>query len=316
MPSSCARPPDRAFLRLVFAGTPEFAEQTLARLLDAGHEIVLALTQPDRPGGRGLHSISSPVKRLAVARGVPVFQPPTLKQTPDIERVRSLRPDALVVAAYGLLLPPALLEAGRYGALNVHASLLPRWRGAAPIQRALLSGDAVTGVSIMQMDAGIDTGPVLRQVAIEVAEDEDAGMLGMRLADLGAGLMVDVLDDLAAGRAHAQAQPDAGVTYARKVDKREARLDWTRPARELERAVRAFRPAPGAVADLDGEPLKIWRARVLERSMAPGELAPDMTVGCGEHALQILELQRAGGKRLPAADFLRGYPLRPGARLR
>jgi len=273
------------------------------------------MAQPDRPSGRGLHPIPSPVKRLAVAHGVPVFQPPALKHASDIDRVRSLQPDALVVAAYGLLLPPALLEAGRYGALNVHASLLPRWRGAAPVQRAILAGDAATGVSIMQMDAGLDTGPVLRQVAIAITDDDDAGTLGGRLADLGAGLMADVLADLAAGRAHAQAQPDAGATYARKVDKREARLDWTRPARELARAVRAFRPAPGAVAALDGEPLKIWRARVVERSMAPGELAPDFTVGCGEHALQILELQRAGGKRLPAADFLRGYPLRPGARL-
>ena len=243
-----------------------------------------------------------------------MVQPVTLKQGPEVERVRSLRPEALVVSAYGLLLPPALLEAGRYGALNVHASLLPRWRGAAPIQRALLAGDVATGISIMQMDAGLDTGPVLRQQAVAVAEEDDAGTLGSRLAELGASLMVDVLADLAAGRARAQPQPEAGATYARKIDKRETRLDWTRPALELERAVRAFRPSPGAVAHLDGEPLKIWRARVLDRRVVPGAISEELTVGCGEQALQLLEVQRAGGKRLLAADFLRGFPLRPGAR--
>ena len=228
--------------------------------------------------------------------------------------MRSLRPDAVVVAAYGLLLPPALLEAGRYGALNVHASLLPRWRGAAPIQRALLAGDVATGISIMQMNAGLDTGPVLRQQALAITEEDDAGSLDSRLAELGAGLMVDVLADLAAGRAHAQPQPEAGATYARKIEKRETRLDWTRPARELERAVRAFRPSPGAVAYLDGEPLKIWRASVVDRRLAPGTIGEGMTVGCGERSLQILEMQRAGGRKLPTADFLRGFPLRPGAR--
>ena len=314
MPSSCARAPDCAFLRLVFAGTPEFAERALARLLEAGHEVVLALTQPDRPAGRGLRSLPGPVKRLATARGIEVLQPRDFKGAQAVERVRALRPDALVVAAYGLLLPPALLDAGRHGALNIHASLLPRWRGAAPIQRALLAGDAQTGISIMQMDAGLDTGPVLHQEKIDIAAEDDAATLHQRLAVLGAELIVEALAELASGRAVAVAQPQAGISYARKIDKQETELDWTRPAPELERAVRAFRPSPGAGTRLDGEPIKIWRARVAEEALPPGVVTGKLTVGCGAGALEILELQRAGGKRLATEDFLRGHPLRPGAR--
>jgi methionyl-tRNA formyltransferase len=254
------------------------------------------------------------VKRLAAARGIEVFQPANFKSAHDIERVRALRPDALVVAAYGLLLPPALLEAGRYGALNIHASLLPRWRGAAPVQRALLAGDAETGISIMQMDAGLDTGPVLSQEKIRIREDDDAGTLHARLAELGAERIVDALAEVSSGRARATPQSPAGVTYARKIDKPETRLDWTRPALELERAVRAFRPAPGASTCFEGQPIKIWRARVVDERLAPGEVAEKLTVGCGEGALEILELQRAGGKRLAAEHFLRGHPLRLGAR--
>jgi methionyl-tRNA formyltransferase len=211
----------------------------------AGHEIPLVLTQPDRAAGRGLQFAAGPVKRLATARGLAVFQPESLKGGQAAERVLAARPDALVVAAYGLLLPPALLQAGRYGALNIHASLLPRWRGAAPIQRALLAGDRETGISIMQMDAGLDTGPVLRQERIAIAADEDAGTLHDKLASLGARLIVRALAEIEAGDAVAAPQPAGGVTYAAKIDKRETRLDWSRPARELERAVRAFRPAPG-----------------------------------------------------------------------
>jgi methionyl-tRNA formyltransferase len=243
-----------------------------------------------------------------------VFQPENFKSKKALERVEALRPDALVVAAYGLLLPPALLEAGRYGALNIHASLLPRWRGAAPIQRALLAGDAQTGISIMQMDAGLDTGPVLRQAKIDIAADDDAGTLHERLAELGGQLIVDALSEVASGRARTAPQSQAGVTYARKIDKQETQLDWKRPAVELERAVRAFRPVPGAGTDLDNRPVKIWRSRVVDERLAPGAVSRNLVVGCGEGALEILELQRAGGKRLPAADFLRGHPLRPGAR--
>ena len=285
------------------------------RLLAAGHEVVLALTQPDRPAGRGLRPTASPVKRLAQARGIALAQPADFKNLQDIERVRALHADALVVAAYGLLLPRGLLEAGRYGALNIHASLLPRWRGAAPIQRALLAGDTQTGISIMQMDEGLDTGPVLAQAVTAITPEEDAGTLHDGLAELGADLIVEVLDELAGGRARPAPQPQAGVTNARKIDKRETELDWTRPAAELERAVRAFRPTPGAAARLDGEPLKIWRARVVDQPLTAGTLTPELLAGCGEGALQILELQRAGGKRLAAAEFLRGHPVRPGARL-
>jgi methionyl-tRNA formyltransferase len=243
-----------------------------------------------------------------------VFQPENFKSKKAVGLVQALRPDALVVAAYGLLLPQGLLEAGRYGALNIHASLLPRWRGAAPIQRALLAGDAQTGISIMQMDAGLDTGPVLRQEKIDIADADDAGTLHDRLAELGGKLIVDALSEVASGRARAMPQSQAGVTYARKIGKQDTQLDWTRPAVELERAVRAFRPAPGAGSALDNQPVKIWRSRVVDERLAPGAVTGNLIVGCGAGALEILELQRAGGKRLAAADFLRGHPLRPGAR--
>jgi len=283
----------------------------------AGHDIVLVLTQPDRPAGRGLRPAATAVARFAGARGLPVVKPETLKAAPEVERVRALRPDALVVAAYGLLLPRALLEAGRYGALNIHASLLPRWRGAAPIQRALLAGDGETGVSIMQMDAGLDTGPVLAQERIPIVSDDDAGALHDKLAVLGAEAIVAALDDIEAGRARAVPQPEDGVTYAAKIDKRDTRLDWSRPASGLERAVRAFRPAPGAFALLDGEPVKIWRASVVDAGGTPGtvlETEKRLVIACGEKALAVSELQRAGARRLSAAEFVRGYRLAPGAR--
>jgi methionyl-tRNA formyltransferase len=231
----------------------------------------------------------------------------------SIERVRQARPDALVVAAYGLILPQVLLDIPRHGAINIHASLLPRWRGAAPIQRALLAGDRRTGVSIMQMDAGLDTGPVLAQQAIPIAPEEHAGTLHDKLARLGAEMIVATLQDVAAGRARAQPQPADGATYAPKIDKRETVLDWSRSAVELERAVRAFHPASTA---LGGEPIRLWRARVAPGRGAPGSVLDPaaLVVACGAEALEIQELQRAGGKRLAAADFLRGHPLAPGAR--
>jgi methionyl-tRNA formyltransferase len=285
----------------------------LARLLDAGHQVTLVLTQPDRPAGRGQRAAASPVKALAQAKGLALFQPESLKTPQSLERVRSERPDALVVAAYGLILPQALLDIPKHGALNIHASLLPRWRGAAPIQRALLAGDRQSGITIMQMDAGLDTGPMLSQRALAIAADDDAASLHDKLALLGAEMIVAALEELGAGRARAVPQPLDGVTYAQKIEKRETVLDWKRPALELERAVRAFHPASTA---LEGEPVKVWRARVVQGSgpagavLDPGRLA----VACGSDALEITELQRAGGKRLLATEFLRGRPLRPGAR--
>jgi methionyl-tRNA formyltransferase len=281
----------------------------------AGYDIALVLTQPDRAAGRGLHPSASAVKRFAVSHGIAVRQPQTLKGAREIDEVRGLQADALVVAAYGLILPQPLLDASRYGALNIHASLLPRWRGAAPIQRALLAGDGETGISIMQMDAGLDTGPVLLQKKIPIGADDDAGTLHDKLAALGAEAIVEVLDEV--GRARALPQSSEGVTYAAKIAKDETRLDWSRSAQELERAVRAFRPAPGAFALLDGEPVKIWRAHVVEGRGEPGAVLDtdkNLVVACGERALAVSELQRAGGRRMNAPQFVRGYRLVSGAR--
>ncbi|TAK88169.1 MAG: methionyl-tRNA formyltransferase [Betaproteobacteria bacterium] len=304
-------------MRLVFAGTPEFAERALARLVAAGHDVALVLTQPDRPAGRGMRPLPSPVKRLASGYGIEVFQPTGLKAPEAIARVREVGADALVVAAYGLIVPAPLLELGRFGAINIHASLLPRWRGAAPIQRALLAGDARTGISIMQMDVGLDTGPVLAQRAISIDREDDAGTLHDKLADLGGAVIVEALAEVAAGRLHAKPQPEEGVRYAHKIDKAETRIEWSRPALELERAVRAFRPWPGAWTTLEGEPIKIWRAHVVEGVGPAGMVNVNgnrLLVGCGNGMLAIEELQRAGAKRLAVADFLRGRTLEPGAR--
>lgn len=290
----------------------------LAALREAGHAITLVVTQPDRPSGRGRRPESSAVKKFALAHALPVFQPETLNSAEGLARLEEARPDALVVAAYGSILSPRALEAARHGAFNVHASLLPRWRGAAPVQRALLAGDAETGISIMKMDAGLDTGPVLSQQAIAIGARETAGPLEETLALLGARMMVQVLGDVEAGRAVAVAQPDQGVTYAHKITKEEALLDWQRSAPELERKVRAFSPAPGAAAMLEGERVKIWQARVVPGEGASGcVLRADDTglvVACGVSALQIIELQRAGSRRLLAADFLRGRPLNSSSR--
>ena len=285
--------------------------------MTAGHEIVLVLTQPDRPAGRGLRRVASPVKRFAAARGLEILQPASLKSAPEVPRIRAVGADALVVAAYGLLLPQPLLEAARYGALNIHASLLPRWRGAAPIQRALLAGDRESGVSIMQMDSGLDTGPVLSRHPAPIDADEDAGSLHDKLAALGAAAIVAALAELEAGRARAMPQPASGITYAAKIEKADTRIDWRQPASTLERAVRAFRPAPGAFAMLDNEAVKIWRARVVERSGEPGavqQASDELIIACGEGALAVAELQRAGGRRLSAQEFLRGHRLPAGVR--
>lgn len=277
------------------------------------------LTQPDRPVGRGLQLQASPVKRFASTHGLPLFQTETLASRHAVERINAARADALIVAAYGLILPQAILDLPRYGALNIHASLLPRWRGAAPIQRAILAGDRETGISIMQMDAGLDTGPVLARTAIEIAGSDDAGTLHDKLAVLGAQMMVETLQRMATDAIKAQPQPAEGATYARKVGKDEAMVDWQRPAIEIERAVRAFRPSPGASTRLDGEVLKIWQARVRDEHGAPGILrqaGPDaLVIGCGEQSLEIVELQRQGGRRMPVREFLRGHAISDGTRL-
>jgi methionyl-tRNA formyltransferase len=281
--------------------------------------VALVLTQPDRPAGRGLRPAQSAVKQLAAVRGLEVLQPATLRDPAVQARVAAASPAVLVVAAYGLLLPQWTLDIAPGGALNIHASLLPRWRGAAPIQRALLAGDKETGITIMRMDAGLDTGPMLAQERVAISAEDDAQSLHDTLAALGARMIVAVLEEAAAGRAHAVLQPAQGVTYARKIEKRETEIDWRRPAAEIERAVRALRPAPGAAGRLRGEPIKIWRAGVRGGAGDAGTVlaasAEGVLVACGEGALLATELQRAGGKRLAAAEFLRGCAIAPGERL-
>jgi methionyl-tRNA formyltransferase len=305
-----------ATMRIVFAGTPHFAEHALTALLKTSHEIVLVLTQPDRPAGRGLKMVSSAVKVCALKSGIPVFQPPTLRDPAAIDQLRALVPDVLVVAAYGLILPPSVLELARLGAVNIHASLLPRWRGAAPIQRAILAGDHETGITIMQMDAGLDTGPILARTALEIAIEDTASTLHDKLATLGATMIVQTLDTIDRGQAHPAAQPAVGITYAAKIAKGEARLDWRKPAAELDRAVRAFNPFPGAFTSLRGETIKIWRAGPVDQCGPAGTVLgvdpSGVVVGCGAGALLLLEMQRTGGKRLATRDFLRGHPMASG----
>ncbi|WP_305073176.1 methionyl-tRNA formyltransferase [Propionivibrio sp.] len=301
-------------MKLIFAGTPEFAAQSLSAILAAGHQVALVLTQPDRPSGRGMTLRPSPVKALALASGIEVFQPLTLKDPAVQERLHAVGAEVMVVAAYGLILPQAVLDLPRYGCLNIHASLLPRWRGAAPIQRAILAGDTETGVCIMQMEAGLDTGPVLLSDRLPLASDETAGSLHDKLADLGARLIVNALEKIPLP---AVPQSDTGITYAAKIEKAEALLDWRLPAAEIERKVRAFNPFPGAATVLEGVPVKIWRAVAVPGGAAPGTvLAADrhgIVVACGDGALCLGELQKAGGKRLSAAQFLSGNALSPGA---
>ena len=305
-------------MRLAFAGTPEFAEHSLAALLAAGHQVSLVLTQPDRPAGRGMRPAQSAVKRLALQQEIEIFQPTTLKDPATLGRIVSARPELLVVAAYGLILPQAALECAPLGALNVHASLLPRWRGAAPIQRAILAGDRESGITIMKMDAGLDTGSMLAQRAISITEEDDAGTLHDRLAALGAEMIVAALTAVETGRASYTPQPAAGVTYARKVDKPELTVNWLRPAQELARVIRAFRPTPGASSTLEGVGVKIWQARVTQGSGEPGcalEAGPrGIVIACGQGALVVTQLQRAGGKRLSAEEFLRGHAIVSGTR--
>mgnify|MGYP002633839216 CR=1 FL=1 len=305
-------------MRVVFAGTPGFAVPGLQALSQAGHAVALVLTQPDRPAGRGLEPATSPVKRAAVALGLPVYQPDSLKDPAVQARVRAAAPEIMIVAAYGLILPQELLDIPPRGALNIHASLLPRWRGAAPIQRAILAGDPVTGVCIMQMDAGLDTGAVLLRAEVAIALEETAGGLHDRLASLGAVSMLDALVRIEQGTVSPIPQATMGVTYAPKIGKSEARIDWTRPAPEIQRQIRAFNPFPGAAARIHGRELKVWRAIPHAESGPPGTVlqlgAEGLVVACGVASLNLTELQRAGGKRLAARDLLHGFPIAPGER--
>lgn len=298
-------------MKLIFAGTPEFAASALQALIDAGHQIALVLTQPDRPAGRGMKLKASPVKTLALAHGLPVSQPLTLKTTEAQAEIAAVGAELMVVAAYGLILPKAVLEMPARGCLNIHASLLPRWRGAAPIHRAIEAGDAETGVTIMQMDVGLDTGDMLLTVREPIHADDTTASLHDRLAALGAQAMVDALAQL--DQLTAIPQPEQGVTYAEKIGKAEALLDWALPATVLDRKIRAFNPFPGASTLASGEVLKIWQAERCDGEGEPGQIlahgADGVRIATGEGALLATQLQAAGGKRLAAREFLAGHPL-------
>jgi methionyl-tRNA formyltransferase len=295
--------------RVLFAGTPEFALASLEALTNAGLLPLAVLTQPDRPAGRGKRLTASPVKQFALERGIEVLQPATLKQPEAVALVAALEPDILVVAAYGLILPQSVLEIPTTGCLNVHASLLPRWRGAAPIQAAILAGDSETGVSLMAMTAGPDCGPVYVEESIAIGPEETAGELHDRLAALGGELLVRHFDAIVSGALRAQEQDDALVTYAPKISKQDARLDWLEPAEVLHRQVRAYNPVPGAFFMLDDTPVKCWRAGVIARSgaAAPGDVLSagrdGIVVACGRDALRLDSLQRPGKRPVTAGEF-------------
>ncbi len=294
-------------LRLVFAGTPEFAAEHLKALLDTPHSIVAVYTQPDRPAGRGQKLMPSPVKQLALQHGIPVLQPPTLRDADAQAELKALGADLMVVVAYGLILPQVVLDTPRLGCINSHASLLPRWRGAAPIQRAVEAGDAESGVTVMQMEAGLDTGPMLLKVATPISPEDTGGTLHDRLASLGPQAVVQAIAQLAAGTLVGDVQDDALATYAHKLNKDEARLDWSRPADELERLVRAFNPWPICHSTLGGEPLKVLAAQLADGSGQPGQILAaskdGLTVACGSGALRLTRLQLPGGKPLNFADL-------------
>ena len=315
-------------MRVIFAGTPEFARTALERLHGAGFDIALVLSQPDRPAGRGMKLQASPVKQFALQKNIPVAQPRSLRldgKYPDDASaakaaIDAAKADVMVVAAYGLILPQWVLDTPAKGCLNIHASLLPRWRGAAPIHRAIEAGDAETGITIMQMDAGLDTGDMLLVERMPIAPGDTTGSLHDRLAMLGGRLIVEALEMAACGGLQPVKQPPEGVTYASKIDKHEAAIDWDQPAALIVRRVRAFNPFPGAVTELDGETLKIWAAAQSTAShpatagtvVAVNESG--FSVAAGEGAVDVTEVQRPGGKRMKVADFLRGFDLKAGMR--
>ncbi len=299
-------------MRLAFMGTPDFAVPALDALSDAGHDIAVVYSQPPRRAGRGKSQRKGPVHQRAEVLGLAVRTPVSLKSDEEQAAFAALDLDAAVVVAYGLLLPRPILDAPRLGCLNIHASLLPRWRGAAPIHRAIMAGDAETGVCIMAMEAGLDTGPVYAREAVPIAASDTTGSLHDTLSELGARMIVDVLDRLPM---EPVPQPETGTTYATKIDKSEARIDWTRPAAQIDRQIRGLSPFPGAWTEMAGERVKLLMSKVVEGHDEPGTVLPGLRIACGQGAIQALRLQRAGKSAQDAEEFLRGINLRPGMRL-
>jgi len=315
-------------MKVIFAGTPEFAATALKAILAAGFEVPLVLTQPDRPAGRGMQLHASAVKQLALAHNIPVAQPISLRldgKYPEVadaahELLRTTPHDIMVVAAYGLILPLSCLQIPRLGCLNIHGSLLPRWRGAAPIHRAIETGDTETGITIMQMEEGLDTGPMLLKRSLPILEQDSTATLHDKLADLGGHMIVDALQQLGAGPLAAEVQPESGVTYAAKISKEEAAIDFNLPAQVIARKIRAFNPFPAAHGSIHQTVIKFWRAEVIENKTenASGTIidasGQGVLIACdgGKSQLRVLELQKPGGKRLPAQEFLQGFPLQAG----
>ena len=294
-------------MKVVFMGTPDFSVPVLEALVEAGHEVVCVYCQPPRPAGRGKKDRPSPVQARAEALGLQVRYPVSLKGEVEQAEFAALGADVAVVVAYGLILPQAILDAPSQGCLNIHASLLPRWRGAAPIHRAIMAGDAETGICIMQMEAGLDTGPVLMRQSVAIDAQDTTAILHDRLSDLGARLIVHALANLAELEPHIQ--PEEGVTYANKIDKSEAKVDWARPAAEVDRLIRGLSPFPGAWCEVDGERLKLLESRVVEGSGAAGEVLDGLRVACGEGAVEILKAQRQGKRPMDADELLRGFEM-------
>ena len=300
-------------MRLVFLGTPAFAVPTLDRLVERGHQVLAAVTQPDRPKGRSRALAPPPVKEVALRLGVPVYQPERVKRSESVEYLRSLAPEAMVVVGYGQIIPQSIIDIPPLGILNVHASLLPKYRGAGPIQWAIVNGETVTGVTIMRIDAGLDTGPMLLKAETAIGADETAIELGRRLSVMGADTLIEALDSLAAGRAIPQPQDNAQATYAPMLKKEDGRIDWTRPAVRIHDQVRGMQPWPGAYSIFRGAALHVWRARPIEAGAGhpPGALVriKPLLVACGVGALELIEVQMEGRKRMPAADFANGQRL-------